>query len=357
MTGPDTEEIGKALADAGGAFATAGAAAEEALERLRPPSPSAVVLVAGPRGAPACEAAAALVRPSAPVPVVTSETVAALPAHVGKESLVVICAVGAFEDEEAARVTSEAAARGAAVLVVGTGGSVTRHGEAAAQGGPGSSGAKGDPGPAALVPLVEVLPALLALAGWAGLLPGADAARAEAVAALSGAASSLGTPEGPPHERLARQIGRTIPLFEGASGIGAVAARSWRRSWNLLAKAPAFATAQPRAAFEEVAGFGQHGDVTRQLLTLVSLRTAADAPADVARSRLLAELADEALAGTLEIAAPGDRPVAALVHLEWLGLATAYARASQEGVDPGPLPAPDEVEARLAAGWEARPPA
>lgn len=349
MTGPDTEGIGEALAGAGVAFAAAGAAATEALRGLRPGSPSAVVLVAGPRAQPACEAAAALLRPTSPVPVEHADG-SVLAAYVGKGSLVVVCGLGGLEAHQAARVANEAAGRGADVLVVGGRGHLAPHGAtppAPAGGDP--LGPDGERAPVALAPLVEVLPALVAVAGWAGLLPDAGQAGAGAAAALSAAAGSLGTPGGAHHDRLARRIGRTIPLFEGASGIGAVVARSWRRSWNLLAKAPAFATTQPRAAFEDVAGFGQHGDVTRQILTLVSLRTAADAPGDVTRSRLFAELADEALAGTLEITAPGDEPAAALVRLEWLGLATAYARACQEGLDPGPLPAPDEVEARLAA--------
>ena len=59
------------------------------------------------------------------------------------------------------------------------------------------------------------------------------------------------------------------------------------------------------------------------------------------------ELAGEALAGELEVGAAGDRAVAALAHLEWLGIATAHARALQEGLDPEALPVPGEVEARL----------
>ena len=41
---------------------------------------------------------------------------------------------------------------------------------------------------------------------------------------------------------------------------------------NENAKAPAFVAALPEMCHNEIAGWGQHGDVTRQVFTLVELR-------------------------------------------------------------------------------------
>ena len=46
----------------------------------------------------------------------------------------------------------------------------------------------------------------------------------------------------------------------------------WKCDVNENAKAPAFWNAYPELDHNEICGWGQHGDVTRQLLTLVELR-------------------------------------------------------------------------------------
>jgi len=64
---------------------------------------------------------------------------------------------------------------------------------------------------------------------------------------------------------VARLIGRTIPLIYGSTGMNAVAARRWKTQINENAKTPAFFAVQPELSHNEVAGWGQHGDVTRQV--------------------------------------------------------------------------------------------
>ena len=46
----------------------------------------------------------------------------------------------------------------------------------------------------------------------------------------------------------------------------------WKCDVNENAKAPAFWAAHPELDHNEICGWGQHGDVTRQLFTLVELR-------------------------------------------------------------------------------------
>ncbi len=75
-----------------------------------------------------------------------------------------------------------------------------------------------------------------------------------------------------PARELARKIGRTIPIIYGSGGLGGVAALRWKQSVNENAKAPAFWNEYPELDHNEVCGWGQHGDVTRQVFTLVELR-------------------------------------------------------------------------------------
>ena len=68
---------------------------------------------------------------------------------------------------------------------------------------------------------------------------------------------------------IAQRLGRTVPLVQGATGIGAVAARRWKTQVNENAKAPSFYAAQPEWCHNEICGFGQNGDVTRQTMTII----------------------------------------------------------------------------------------
>jgi len=81
-----------------------------------------------------------------------------------------------------------------------------------------------------------------------------------------------------PARELARRIGRTVPVVYGAGGLGGVAALRWKQSINENAKAPAFWNVFPELDHNEVSGWGQHGDVTRQLFTLILLRHGLEHP-------------------------------------------------------------------------------
>ena len=88
------------------------------------------------------------------------------------------------------------------------------------------------------------------------------------------------------HASSARKIGRTIPIVYGSGGLGGVAALRWKQSMNENAKAPAFWNEYPELDHNEVCGWGQHGDVTRQVFTLVELRHGLEHPRlEAARGR------------------------------------------------------------------------
>ena len=124
------------------------------------------------------------------------------------------------------------------------------------------------PGGRAVGPATVAMLAALNRAGSA-LDPGPSVRAASAALARRRDRSS--NPEGR-RERVARLIGRTIPLVYGSAGVSAVAARRWKAQINLNAKTPAFCAALPELAHDELAGWGQSGDVTRQVVTLVLLR-------------------------------------------------------------------------------------
>ena len=104
--------------------------------------------------------------------------------------------------------------------------------------------------------------------GARGLLP---ARRSSSRAVATSASPTVEGARNPARE-LARKIGRTIPIIYGSGGLGGVAALRWKQSVNENAKAPAFWNEYPELDHNEVCGWGQHGDVTRQVFTLVELR-------------------------------------------------------------------------------------
>jgi len=158
--------------------------------------------------------------------------------------------------------------------------------------------------------------------------------------------------EGPanPARELARRIGRTIPLFYGGGALGAVAAYRWKCDVNENAKAPAFCNAYPELAHNEICGWGQHGDVTRQLISLVELRHGYEHDRLQLRFAAGREIVDECVHQILTVEAAGEGRLAQLLDLMYLGDWTSCYLALQNDVDPGPIDAIAALKSRLAAG-------
>jgi glucose/mannose-6-phosphate isomerase len=148
--------------------------------------------------------------------------------------------------------------------------------------------------------------------------------------------------------RVARSIGRTIPLIHGASGLSAVAARRWKTQVNENSKAPAFFGVQPEVCHNEVCGFGQHGDVTRQVLTLVNLRSGLEDAGVAACTELFSELTSETLAQVVDVEGAGEGDLARFFDLVMIGDFVSLHLAAREGIDPGPVPASSELLERAA---------
>ena len=192
------------------------------------------------------------------------------------------------------------------------------------------------------------IPPLVALEGI-GLFPGALQWVDQAIDQLSRRRDELVRP-GSRAETIARQIGRTIPLVHSSQALGAAAALRWKAQINENAKSPAFVNVYPELCHNELAGWGQHGDVTRQLITLVNLRHDAEHPQVARRFDLVAEVLREVVADIVEVHAAGEGDLAQLLDLALIGDFVSLHLAGNEGIDPGPIPVLEDLKYQLAEG-------
>jgi glucose/mannose-6-phosphate isomerase len=288
----------------------------------------------------AADVVVALAGATSPVPVTIGGD-DALPAHIREGTLVV--ALSTLGDNLAAPVAAAAAAGASVVELVAGGG--------AAAGAP-TPGvlhlALDGSAPAPRSASAALIVAALGVLDRVGLLAVDDFAVQveQAVAALTLRRDEHGGSRDLPRT-IAQRVGRTMPLVYGAGPLGAVAARHWKSRINQDAKAPAFAHHVPALLHDELSGWGQHGDVTRQVFTLVLLRHDHELAHHAAALDAVAEVDQEVVAGVHRVTARGDGPLAQVLDLTLLGDLTALHLAAEAGVDPGPVPAVQDV-ARLA---------
>jgi glucose/mannose-6-phosphate isomerase len=282
----------------------------------------------------------AVAAPLCPVPIVVVKDYE-LPGFVGPRTMVFAVSCSG-DTEETVEAATEAAHAGARMAVVCQGGRLAAlAGEWTA--------------PQVTVPADILMPRtalgaltvpLLVILEEIGLFPGARQFVADAVGQLRRRRDELVRP-GNAADMLARRIGRTVPLIYGAGPIGAVAATRWKTQVNENAKAPAFANRMPELCHNEAAGWGQHGDVTRQVITLIQLRHDFEHPQIARRYELVDELVDEVVASVHTMSAEGDGPLAQLFDLMITGDFVSLHMAAQAEVDPGPVPALDYIKSGL----------
>ena len=287
---------------------------------------------------------AAVAGPFLPVPVTVVKSYEC-PSFVGEGSLVF--AISASGDtEETLEAASVAALQGAKVIAVTGGGELARL----AQG----WGAPVIPVPANLPqPRTAIgamsIPALVVLEDL-GLFRGAGSWIALAVEQLKRRRDELVAAGGSSQAAtIARRIGRTWPVIHGGGLVGATAAQRWKTQVNENAKAPAFWSAQPELCHNEVCGWGQHGDVTRQVLTLIQLRHDGEHPQVSRRFELVADLTREVVSAIIEVRAQGDGDLAQLFDLILIGDFVSLWLAVAEGIDPGPVPALVDLKRHIAS--------
>lgn len=246
--------------------------------------------------------------------------------------------------EETLESVAAAADDGARIVTVAHGGPLADL--AADWGVPHLPVADGIPMPRAALGALSVPPLLLL--ERVGLFPGGRAWVDAAVEQLRRRRDAL-IVEDNLARRLAHRLGRAFPLVYGGNGLGGLAAMRWKTQFNENAKVPAFWNQLPEATHNEIAGWGQDGDVTRQIMQLVLLRHDFEHPQVGRRFELVVEYLDEVVGAVHTVTAEGEGMLAQFLDLALVGDMASLHAAVEQGVDPGPVPVLDDLKTRLAA--------
>lgn len=147
--------------------------------------------------------------------------------------------------------------------------------------------------------------------------------------------------------RMARRLGRAFPIIYGGDGLGGSAAERWKTQFNDNAKVAAFANQVPELTHNEVCGWGQDGDVTRQVFQLFLLRHDFEHPQTSRRLEVIDDILDEVVGAVHAVHAEGEGMLAQLLDLMLIGDFVSLYAAAEQGLDPGPVPILGELEARV----------
>ncbi|HET9077524.1 MAG TPA: SIS domain-containing protein [Acidimicrobiales bacterium] len=285
---------------------------------------------------------AAVAEPLLPVPVVVCKSYEC-PAFVGPETLVFAVSASG-NTEETVQAATDAEAAGGRVVVVTGGGQLS---ELAHSWGAPLFPVPDIPQPRAALGAMAIPP--LVVLDHLGLYRGGRTWITAAVEQLKRRRDEIeAAGDGSEAARVARRIGRTMPLIQGGGAVGAAAAQRWKTQINENAKTAAWWSAQPELCHNEVCGWGQNGDVTRQIVTAVTLRHEGEHPQVGRRFELVGEIMREVLSDVVEVQAAGDGDLAQLLDLILIGDYTSLWLAVETGVDPGPVPVLGELKAALA---------
>jgi glucose/mannose-6-phosphate isomerase len=283
---------------------------------------------------------AAVAAPFMPVPVTVVKGHEA-PSSVGDGTLCFAISYSG-DTEETVEAAQAAAAAGAHMVVLSTGGALgalARTWEAAHIVLPECPMPRAGIGSVSIPPLIVL--------ERVGLFPGASQYVADAVDQMKRRRDKL-IVDGGPAQVLAREIGRTMPVAYGGDALGAVAAYRFKCQVNENAKAPAFWAALPEMAHNEICGWGQHGDVTRQVMTVVRFRHAYEHPQVARLFELTFDVIDEVVHAIIDIEAAGEGALAQLLDLVIQGDFVSLHMAAEAEVDPGPIPVLTDLKAALA---------
>jgi glucose/mannose-6-phosphate isomerase len=331
----------------GDAYSSARTQVSEALANKALPAPDEIdnIVVLGMGGSGiAGDVLATVANATLPVPVVVLKQYRA-PQFVGPRTLAFAVSYSG-ETEETESMAEGVVERGARLVVVSRGGGL---GELAAR-----AGALHVTCPDGYLPraaLGALIAPLFATLEGMGMLPDAHAWLTDTQTQLASRRDRC-VPEiegqANPARELARKIGRTVPLIYGGGALGAAAAMRWKCDINENAKAPAFWNTHPELDHNEICAWGQHGDVTRQLLTVVELRHGFEHQRLEPRFAFIRELMREAVHEILEVRAEGEGRLAQLLDLMYVGDWVSCYLALDNDVDPGPIDAIFQLKDRLA---------
>lgn len=299
-----------------------------------------VVIGAGSSGG-AGKVVAAAASPFIPVPI-TVVNGYELPAFVGEGSLVFALSFSG-DTEETIEATTDAAVQGSKVVVVSGGGQLVEL--AASWGAPIVHVPKTIPQARSALGALSIPP--LAVLEDIGLFTGASEWIALAVKQLKKRRDHLAKDDNSA-QRLARQmVGKAI-VINGGGRIGSAAAERWRTQINNNAKSVAFSSAQPEAGHTEISGWLALSDWTKEKVGMIALRHDDEHPQISRRFDLTEKYCAPNLAFVENVRAQGDGDLAQLLDLAMIGDYVSLYMAQEEGIDPGPVPAVDDLKAALS---------
>ena len=187
---------------------------------------------------------------------------------------------------------------------------------------------------------------VLVLLERVGMYPGAEAWIEFAIAQATVRRNELITEQNFAR-RLARRLGRMFPIIYGGNGPGGTAAEYWKTQFNQNAKVAAFSNQVPELTHDEIAGWGQDGDVTRQIFQVFMLRHDFEHPQVSSRLAAVDEVLVEVVGAVHVVEAAGEGLLAQLFDLELIGQFVSLHAAVEQSIDPGPVPIVSEIASRV----------
>jgi glucose/mannose-6-phosphate isomerase len=267
-----------------------------------------------------------------------------VPAHVGPTTLFFAVSFSG-ETEETLEAANQAGRSGAIVIAISEGGTLADL--AAERGWPHWIIPAGIPQPRA--GLAAMAGPMLAGLGELGFIDGMAGQLAGAIDQLATRRQWYQTAGGRQElSELANRLARRVILAIGGGSLGAVAASRLKAQINENCKSQAFSATHPELCHNEIAGWGQNGDLARQAFAIVELRHSFEHPRVAARFDLTRDVWAESVPVAVTLrAARGEGVVAEVCDLIMQADLLSLAMADNLGVDPGPVPILADLKSML----------
>lgn len=287
----------------------------------------------------------AFVEPRLPVPFRVIKSYGPLPEWVGRNTLVFAVSYSGSTEETVAAL-EEAHTRGSRAVTLSSGGPLAdlarEYGLAHVR------------IPTGLQPRASLgyltLP-ILAVLVQIGLVPAMQTDVDEAVEVLADIASRCHRKrplDENPAKQLAAKLHDKIPVIYGGHGLGATAAYRFKCDLNEYGKTPAFWHEIPELDHNEIVGWNQLDDVTKDRVALVLLRDHAEHERIQLRFDITRRLIEGNVAEVIEVPSEGEGVIARLLSLILVTqLAAIYVGLGYE-VDPGPVAVIQKLKSELA---------
>ncbi len=268
-----------------------------------------------------------------------------LPEWVGRKSLVFAISYSGKTEETLACV-EEAAARGARLASVSSGGELKSIAD--------EYGGTHIAVPAGLQPRAALgylaLPPLGVLVAM-GFAPSLEEDVAEAISVVEELARSCHRKvpqESNPAKQLAARLAGRVALVYGGQGLAAVAAERFKCDLNEYAKVPAFFNEIPELNHNEVEAFAGLRESMGSRAAVVMVRDPHEHARVSDRFQITGALLKERIEDVVEVRARGESPLARILSLFFLADLGAIYCALAAGVDPGPVQVLEKLKKELS---------